>query len=341
MHNLFVLPNGRGSILRAIAAGYLERQPSDLDNWARIIAIRLIGEHHPDVWAVTMMHTPMLFNNDTESATRLYDSVIRAYPQVLENKVALYSVARVMSRCRPKEHLQAWLEKIAACSTAFSRQAYGEMLFLYHCHYQDSWSEERVTQSLTVGAGNDLLLGLAYGASNLWESTKCRTTAREILCLLASSDDKSIHHAVADVFHCSHDDFQLNAHMKEVIQAVCRNRPLLLEAAPNLVELLIDYTGIEPQLVPEVCQEIIQAGGSDIGNISTSLALLAEHLTNITLTLHRHPEYREVGLRLFEDLISLNVRETRTALELLDRKPIKTTNSPTRPRRRRKRSSKG
>jgi hypothetical protein len=113
----------------------------------------------------------------------------------------------------------------------------------------------------------------------------------------------------------------------------------LLEAATDLVELLIDYTGIEPKLVSGVCQELIMAGGSDIGNISTSLAMLAEPLTNIALTLHRHPEYREVGLRMFEELIFLNIRETRAALDILDRKPIKTVTKPFRPRRRRKKTS--
>jgi len=332
---LFFLPHGRGTMLRAITAGYLERQPPDYNNWERIVKSRLRYEKHPNVWALTMMHMPVLFNGDPEEATRMYDAVIRTCPQVLEKQVAFYSIARVMPWCRPNEILHEWLDKIKG-SSDLNRQAYGEMLFLYHCHYRDSWSSNLIMSILSEGDDENVLLGLACGASHLWHELKSRTMAREILCRLASHHDKSIQHAVADVFRCNRDHFQLNSDIKKVIQAVSGHRPVLLEAATDLVELLLDYTGIEPELVSEVCQEVIRAGGSDIGNVSTSLALLAEPLTNIALTLHRHLGYREVGLRMFEELISLNVRETRAAIDILDRKPMKTLTSPLRPRRHRK-----
>lgn len=241
-----------------------------------------------------------------------------------------------MSRCRSKEALQEWLEKINAFSSDINHQAYGEMLFLYHCFYQDSWSSDRITSILTERAEPNILLGLAYGASRNWHWLKERTMAREILCSLACHDNKSIQHAIADVFRSNRDHLQLNSDIREVIQTVGDNSLVLLEAATDLVEWLENYTGTEPELVSEVCQKVIHAGGSDIGNISTSLALLAEPLTNIALTLHRHFKYREVGLQIFEDLISLNVREARAALDILDRKPMKTLPMPYRPRRRRK-----
>lgn len=267
----------------------------------------------------------------------MYDAVIRTCPQVLEKQFAIYSVARVMRRCQPVEVVREWLEKIKASPSEFNHQAYGEMLFLYHWYYQDSWSLDHIMKFLSERDDENVLLGLAYSASHLWSELKDRTMAREILCRLVSHHDKSIQHAVVDVFRCNREHFQLNVDIREVIQAVCSNRLVLLEAATDLVELLIDYTGIEPEFVSKVCRELIRTGGSDIGNIRTSLALLAEPLTNIALTLHRHPEYREIGLQMFEELISLNIRETRAALDILDRKPMKTVTTSSRPRRRRKR----
>ncbi|NSW90329.1 MAG: AAA family ATPase [Firmicutes bacterium] len=146
---LFFLPHGRGTMLRAITAGYLERQPPDYNNWARIVKSRLRYEKHPNVWALTMMHMPVLFNGDPEEATRMYDAVIRTCPQVLEKQVAFYSIARVMPWCCPNEILHEWLDKIKACSSDLNRQAYGEMLFLYHCHYRDSWSSDRIMSILS------------------------------------------------------------------------------------------------------------------------------------------------------------------------------------------------
>lgn len=335
---LFFLPHGRGTILRAIIAGYLDRQPPDYINWARIIKSRLRKEQHPDVWVLTMMHMPVLFNGDLEEATQLYDAVIQTCSQVLEKQFAVYSIARVIRWCQPVEIVREWLEKIITYPSEFNHQAYGEMLFLYHWYYQDSWSSERILEFLSKGDDENVLLGLAFAASHLWPELEDKTMAKEILCLLTSYNDKSIQHAVADVFRCNRENLQLNADMKEVIQAVCSNRLVLLEAATELVDLLIDYTGIEPEFVSKVCRELIRFVGPDIGNISTSLALLAEPLTNIALTLHRHPDYRDIGLQMFEELISLNIRETRSALDILDRRLLKTTNTPFRPRRRRKKS---
>lgn len=334
--SLFVLPHGRGTILRAITAGYLKRQPPDYDSWAQIIKSRLSYEQHPNVWAMTMRHMPLLFNLDPDDATRVYDAVIRTCPKVLEKREAFYSISHIMSECRPIEVLQEWLEIIYSCSSDVNHQAYGEMLFLYHCRFQDSWSSDHIMSILSEGADENLLLGLAYGASRNWHALKERSMAIEILCRLACHDDKSIQHAVADVFRFSRDHLHLNLDIRKVIQAVSDHPPVLLNAATYLVEWLQNFTGIEPELVSEVCQKVIQAGGSDIGNISTSLTQLAEPLTDISLTLHRHIEYREVGLRMFEDLILLNVRETRAALDILDRKPMKTLPTQYRRRRRRK-----
>lgn len=44
-----ILPSGRGSIIRAIATGYLQQNPPDLQNWARVIQSRLGVEPHPAV----------------------------------------------------------------------------------------------------------------------------------------------------------------------------------------------------------------------------------------------------------------------------------------------------
>lgn len=41
------------------------------------------------------------------------------------------------------------------------------------------------------------------------------------------------------------------------------------------------------------------------------------------IQLHRQGKYREIGLKIFEQLLALNLRETRSALEILDRRPNK------------------
>ena len=144
---------------------------------------------------------------------------------------------------------------------------------------------------------------------------------RHALCTLASSNEPSVQRAVAEVFRVNREEFTLNAAMRQIIEVVRSCTPVLLEAALNLVEILESFTGTEPELVALLCQDVLRAGGTRLGNQAGSFALLAQPLTNIALTLHRQDAYRAAGLALFEQLLSLNVKEAQYALEVLDRKP--------------------
>ncbi len=332
----FPLPHGRGYIVLAVAAGYLTRQIPDLHNWARVIESRLEQEQHPSVWAMTLLHMPMLFKGDPNRATDLFDAVIRACPAALHYPFALQPIARVLGWCQPKERVHDWLARLVADDSLLCHQAYGELLVLYHHHHQDTWSESRIRHHLANPTDASILRGLAYGASYLWRSRSCQPVAREILRALASSRDESVQPAVAAVFRLNREDFDLNPAMREIIAVVCESPPVLLRAAVDLVEALAPLTGTEPAMVSQVSQEVLKAGGTQLGSAAATLSLIAETLTNIALTLHRQEEYRHVGLDLFEQLLSLNVQEARYALDLLDRRPTHVGPPLSRSRRRRR-----
>ncbi|MEG3836401.1 ATP-binding protein [Microcoleus sp. Z1_C3] len=335
----FFVPQGRGSILPAIAAGYLNQPPPDLENWIRIIEEQLQREQHPKLWVLTLVNMPALLNGDRERATQLYDAVIQTCPAVLHYKFALHSISRVIRYFEPKEKIQGWIEKLFVDGSSFCLQAYGELLLIYYCQYQDTWSRQQIDRHLTDRNDEIILYGLAQAASYLWEYKFCRKIATTILCTLALSPSPSIQDAVANVFSWNQNNFKLNLEMREVIQVVCKNPPVLLKAAYNLIELLEPETGREPALVSQVCQAILDGDSSNLNNASPSLPLRTENLTNIALTLHRQEIYRERGLSIFEKLLSLNLIEARMALEVLDRKPNQITYLPLRRRRMRKQTS--
>jgi hypothetical protein len=334
----FTQPHGRGYILSTIATGYLEREQPALDDWARVIESQLQRERHPAVWGITLLRMPMLFNSGQERATNLYDAVIRACPEVLRYPFALQPIARIIGRCQPRERAQDWLEILLIDNATLCHQAHGELLVLYHLYHQDTWSESRIRQHLAHTSDIPVLRGLAYGASYLWHNQACQPMATTILCTLAASEERSVQKAVASVFRVNQEEFALNPFMRHLIEAV-RAAPLVLrDAALNLVEALEPYTGTEPALVSQVCQDVLQTGGPGIANPASPLALLAVTLTNIALTLHRQNAYRKVGLALFEQLLSFNVREARYALDMLDRRPVQ-ENAPRLRHARRKRQS--
>ncbi|GAB1542176.1 AAA family ATPase [Scytonema sp. NUACC21] len=316
----FSLQQGRAVILSAIAVGYTYQQPPDLDNWARVIESQLNRENHPTIWVLTLRYMPILLKGNLEQATQLYDAVIQKCPAILRHQPALKAIARDIRWFEPQEKVQGWLEKLLADSSAFCRQAYGELLFIYYCHHKDTWSEEEINRHLADKNDEDILLGLAYAASYNWGQKNCRKIATNILCTLSSYSSNFVQTAVASIFRWQRKDFKPNPEMRQIIQAVSNNPPVLLEAAYYLVDLLEPLTAGELELVSQVCQAILQAASSEINNSSSNLPLQAEKLTNISITLHRQhlQPYREIGLCIFEKLISLNLREARAALDILD-----------------------
>jgi len=321
----FSVPSGRGAVMKAIVAGYLKQEPPNIGRWATILQHRLVKERHPAIWVQALIYMPVLFNGDTAKATTLYDSVIRLCPQVLGSYFGIYGIARIIGRITPKEMVHGWLENLLNDESSFCRQAYGELLVLCHFHYRDDWSKERIRQLLVSTKDLAVLCGLAHAASHLWYNNSDRSKVAEILTALAASDDESIQIAVAGLFHWHREQFDLSLEMRIVITAVLRNTSLLIRSATELIESLVPYTGTDPELVFQVCKQIVSVSSTTIGNPNNRLALAADSLTSIALTLHRQSSYREAGMWLFEQLLSMNVREARSALEILDRKPsIKT-----------------
>lgn len=317
-----ILPGGRGNIVRALADGYLKQNPPDLTNWAKFIRSQLRVEPHPAIWVDILTSMPPLLNLDRTEATELFDQVIRNCPEVLQYAWALYFISRTIGWFEPKETVQNWLEMLQANTSNFSQQAYGELLLIQYLQYQDEWSVNRIRTHLATQDNEAILCGLTHAASHLWVQRRCRAIAAEILYTLASSLTTSIQHAVASVFRCSRDHFELNGGMLKVIQATCKNQGVLLEAANDLTEIIEAEELVEnnPEIVVEICQSLIDTA-TELTNPARATALIAESLTTIAITLHRHTPYREIGLQFFEQLLALNLRETRSALEMLDRRP--------------------
>jgi len=316
------LPGGRGNIIRAIAEGYLRQNPPNLEGWEKFIRSQLGVEPHPAVWVDILTRMQPLLKGDRAQATELFDTIIHNYPEVLQYQWALYFIARTVGWFEPKETVQSWLEMLRANNSNFSQQACGELLLIQYFQYQDEWSVERIRHHLATQDNEAILCGLAHAASHLWVQQRCRAIAAEILYTLASSSTESIQHAVASVFRWSRDRFQLNRGMLKIVEAICKNRGILLEAANDLTEIIEteELVDSHPEIVVKVCQSLIGIF-ADLTNPAPATAFIAESLTTIAIKLHRQTLYRDIGLQIFEDLLALNLRETRSALETLDRKP--------------------
>ncbi|PZD70994.1 hypothetical protein C1752_08436 [Acaryochloris thomasi RCC1774] len=335
------LSGGRCIIVRAIAQGFIKQDPPNLLCWAKFIRSQVGVEHHPAIWVEVLRHMPILLNEDRSEATELFDLVIRNCPETLNFFSALFPISRTIGLFEPKETVHGWLEMLQTNSSEFSHQAYGELLVLQYFQYQDEWSLGRIRNHLRSLGDEAVLCGLAHAASHLWGQPRCRAMAAEILTNLASSANSSVQNAIASVFHLSRDIFQLCDGMLQILEAVCKNQSILIEAANVLVEIIEeeDLVNSHPEIVVEVCQSLLGIG-EELTNPTRPSILVAESLTTIVIQLHRQPQYREIGLQLFEHLLELNLRETQAALETLDRKPNRSSSYSAPRRRLRSRSKK-
>lgn len=330
-----MLPGGRGNIVRAIAEGYLKQEPPDREGWANFIKSQLGNEPHPAVWVDILQRMPSLLCGDRKEATALFDQVIRNCPEVLQYSWALYFIAHAVGWFEPQETVQVWLEILEKHPSDFSHQAYGELLLIQYLQYQDEWSKARIYQHLNIQSSEAILCGLAHAASNLCSQRRCRKISADILRVLANSSNEPIQCAVASVFRWSRDNFRLDPGMVKVVQAVCQNQNVLIESANDLVDIIEEERLVEynPQVVVEVCSSLLEID-AELTNPAHATAFVAESLTTLAIQLHRKETYREVGLQLFEKLLALNLRETQSALETLDRRPGRTASSRHLPRRR-------
>lgn len=324
VHGSHMLPGGRGNIVRAIAEGHLRQNPPDLRGWARFIRSQMGVEPHPAVWVDILSRMPPLLNYDRSEATELFNQVIRNCPEVLQYAWALYFISRTIGWFEPKEIVQGWLAMLRADTSNFAQQAYGELLLIQYLQYQDEWSLERIHEHLSRQDNEAVLCGLAHAASHLWVQQRCRTIAAKVLYTLASSSTTSIQHAVAEVFRWSRDHFKLDRGMLKIIRATCKNQGVLLEAVNDLTEIIEaeELVDNNPEVVVEVCQSLIHIG-AELTNPARATALTAESLTTLAIKLHRQDSYRQAGLQIFEQLLALNLRETQSALEALDRRPFR------------------
>ena len=96
-----------------------------------------------------------------------------------------------------------------------------------------------------------------------------------------------------------------------------RVAPRPLDHAHDLVSWLLAFSQTRPDLVRDVLVPLLASAEAEVDGGSRLLPA-AEDLVKLTLTLQRLPEFREVGLAMFEQLLGLGVHGAHEALARID-----------------------
>lgn len=328
------LNSGRCTIFESIARGYLFRSPPDTQGLAQVVKSSLAYEHHPDVCDVIALNMQFLYNGDKHVATDLVDQFLSKIPIARDRKITVRLLMQAIRYLDDYEIVNKWINLYKSTQWALGGQAFGELLMWHLFHNPgDTHAYSEYKTALTNKENTRTHQGIAFAAAYSWSQSICQDFCTSTLLNLADSEDQDVCKAISKIF-LQKEQFQLNDKMRRIIKAVVLNDVLLTESSINLVENLLPFTSIEPDLVFDVCDRVFDVLKKDS---SDEFVQLADPLVSISLTLHRmESPYRERGLSLFEKLSESNILEARQALEELDRRPIRASYSSKLPRRKRR-----
>jgi len=320
---VFSLPGGRDVYIRAIANGYLLRDPPDYKGFAGVIESRMGLENHPEIWKLTLYPMSFLFNWDRGKAATYFNHVITHFKDVRESKRGALEIGRVLHLVPEQEVVERWLILLRDSTNDFGQQVFGELVMLRLLQKGgDTWAKHEMEAALGNKKAIRIHRGLAFTASYNYSSMPHQDLCTKVLVKLSASNDEVVQEAISQAFEYG-EKVILNDNMKRIIEAILAHDQVLLKSADRIIEGIMNQTATEPEIIGRICSRVLEAGKAEIQNIASRLAFTAEAIVSIALTLHRKQEpHRTIGLELFERLLDSNIPQARQALDILDRKPV-------------------
>jgi hypothetical protein len=327
-----VLPGGTYPIIDAWFFGaFAQGDEVGAEGSARIIAglrRHLARKDKPRVWsALARGALQRLGAVDRQEAAGFLSALFDTYPDVLLSPAGAFLIATSV-RWVDSAISEAWMQQLANAQREDLSQMYGELLGLRATVLpDDAWARAEITKRLAAtDAGSSVdervTLGLIYAASNLWSDTAQRDHLVKILVFGMDALDVTIARAAMDWFRLL-PGLSWDSQTRAVVDAFSKGRALTTASDRSYaLDRIGDIINDAPVMVYQICDRIIEASKSDLGNIATSAALESESLLSLSLTLQRQSEpWRTKGLDLFERLLQLNAYRVREVLVDIDRRP--------------------
>jgi hypothetical protein len=201
---------------------------------------------------------------------------------------------------------------------AFLQRAYGELVGLVATvKSKDDWTKAR-DEILTSGTEN-MKIGLAYAAVNMWPEEKLRPVASVTLVALLRGASKNIVAAVMDVFRTT-GELVPDVPTVDLLRGLA-DPSTDMSAAPSsfVIEHLQAFLPHEAELIALLAEKLANAWRTEIGDMRTGTVTSAPQLTDLALTLHRlGGESRRAGVTLFETMIEIDAYGARETLAEID-----------------------
>jgi hypothetical protein len=340
-HRLHILPGGSYPILDAYFMGLYARGNAlgseEANRILRQLERRLTKGDRIAIW-IGMAYGVLqrLGAFPKAEAEQFLTRLFVAYPALTATHAGVVLIARAIAWADP-ELTRNWLMELKVSENPLSQQAFGELTVLRAVLVKsDSFSVAEIESALSDQEPKMVLLGMTFAAVHLWLELDDPKLLTPILVAAFGSPDKDVSRAAMDWYRLS-GGLSWDSKTRPVLEATYSgSAAFLCEDDSYLLDRISDVIDDAPDFVAAICEKIIDARNSNLGNFASSAVMEAETLLSISLTLQRQPEpSKSKGLDLFEKLQAANAYKVREVLVEIDRRP--TGGSPQSALRRRRR----
>lgn len=314
--NISVLPGGNFNILSALASILLNRREAGRDRYLAILDEYLSCERNPNIWKALLNRLTNAGGSTPQVLSTFLRKLFDRFPEILATREAVMFLA----------YAQRWDDQLVfdlisdwrKSDRAFWQRAYGELVGLVATvKAKDNWVRTR--DEIIASGTDDMKIGLAHAAVNMWSDEKLRQSAGETLIALLKGACKELVAAVMDVFRVN-DELPPDTLTVELLRALADPRTDM-SAAPShfVVERLQVLLPHEAELIATIAAKLVAAWRGELGDTRTEAATAAPQLTDLALTLHRlGGPSRQSGVALFEAMIEIDAYGARETLAEID-----------------------
>ncbi|XXJ20822.1 NACHT domain-containing protein [Desulfovibrio caledoniensis] len=321
-----ILPSGNYTILDALTGGYLCTEPPLVDEWVATLTNHLEIQENPAVWRMVIcQQLQWLKMDDKERANTFVSRLFSKYPEFLHTEDSVYFFAYA-HRWLDEVAFHSYLENLQDGHWSRGAQAVGELITLRAALYpEDEWCKNQLDEIMCpekdLEGIENLRIGCAWSASGLWGDTgNYDSYAEDIQRRLAACPcTERIAKALLDMFRAK-GPMRYTTSLQRMLETFQKQPEIMRAACRSFIsDRLIDIVISAPNLVADVSEHIIAAASE---KERRSRAFHLDHLVQISLALHRMPEYQDRALTMFENLISLQAHSAVEALRDLTRYPV-------------------
>jgi len=314
--NSSFLPAGNFTILSALASILLNRKEAGRDRYLAILDDHFSRERNPNIWKALLNRLGNAGGSTPQVVSTFLRNLFDRFPEILVTQEAVVFLA----------HAQRWDDQFVfdlisdwrKSDRAFLQRAYGELVGLVATvKAKSNWARAR--DEIIATGTDDMKIGLAHAAVNMWSDEKLRQGAGETLVALLKNASKELVATVMDVFRVT-DQLVLDASTVELLRMLA-DPSTDMSAAPShfVVERLQALLPHEAELIATIAEKLVAAWRGELGDMRTGTATAAPQLTDLALTLHRlGGTSRQSGVALFETMIEIDAYGARETLAEID-----------------------